>query len=79
MLLACSSHKVQGLSSAEDAVSFDLEKQKTYNQGQIYVALSRTSSMNKMYLIGSQNKATLKVNEIAKKEFERSRSEGLFK
>ena len=35
--------------------------------------------MNKMYLIGSYNKATLKVNESAKKEYERLRSEGLFK
>ena len=35
--------------------------------------------MNKMYLIGSYNKAALKVNESAKKEYERLRSEGLFK
>ena len=58
--------KVQGLSLAEDIVSFDLEKQKSFNQGQIYVALSRISSMNKMYLIGSCNKAALKVNGSAK-------------
>ena len=76
---ACTVHKVQGLSLAEGVVSFDLEKQKSFNQGQIYVALSRISSMNKMYLIGSYNKAALKVNESAKKEYERLRSEGLFK
>ena len=35
--------------------------------------------MNKMYLIGSYNKAALKVNESAKKEYERLRSESLFK
>ena len=35
--------------------------------------------MNKMYLIGSYNKASLKVNESAKKRYERLRSEGLFK
>ena len=75
----CTVHKVQGLSLAEGVVSFDLEKQKSFNQGQIYVALSRISSMNKMYLIGSYNKAALKVNESAKKEYERLRSEGLFK
>ena len=62
-------HKVQGLSLAEGVVSFDLEKQKSFNQRQIYVALSRISSMNKMYLIGSYNKAALKVNESAKKEY----------
>ena len=64
---------------AEGAVSFNLEKQKSFNQGQIYVALSRISSMNKMYLIGSYNKTTLKVNESAKKQYEKLRSEGLFK
>ena len=38
--------------------------------------------MNKiylMYLIGSYNKAALKVNKSAKKEYERLRSERLFK
>ena len=76
---ACTVLKVQGLSLAEGVVSFDLEKQKSFNQGKIYVALSRISSMNKMYLIGSYNKAALKVNKSAKKEYERLRSEGLFK
>ena len=76
---ACTVPKVQGLSLAEGVVSFDLEKQKSFNQGKIYVALSRISSMNKMYLIGSYNKAALKVNKSAKKEYERLRSEGLFK
>ena len=35
--------------------------------------------MNKMYLIGSYNKTPLIVNESAKKEYERLRSEHLFK
>ena len=64
---------------AEGGVSFDLEKQKSFNQWQIYVALSRISNMNKMYLTGSYNEAALKVNESAKKECRRLRSEGLFK
>ena len=76
---ACTVPKIQGLSLAEEVVSFDLEKQKSFNQGQTYFALSKISSMNKMYLIGSYNKAALKVNESAKKEYERLRSEGLFK
>ena len=64
---------------AEGVVSFDLEKQKSFNQGQIHVALSRISSMNKMYLIESYKKAALKLNESAKIEYERLRSESLFK
>ena len=43
--------KVQGLSLAEGLVLFDLENQKSFNQGQIYVAFSRISSIYKMYLI----------------------------
>ena len=43
----CTVPKVQGLSLAEGALRFDLEKQKSFNQGQIYVALSRSLSMNK--------------------------------
>ena len=34
--------------------------------------------MNKMYLIGSCNKTALKVNESAKEQYDRLRSEGLF-
>ena len=72
-------HKVKDLSLPETVVRFDIERRKSFNQEQLYVALSRISSMNKMYLIGSYNKATLKVNESAKKEYERLRNEGLFK
>ena len=64
---ACTVHKVQNLGLAEGVVSFDLEKQNSFNQGQIYIPLSRTSSMNKVHLIGSYNKAPLKVNKSAKK------------
>ena len=52
---------------AEVVVSFDLVKEKYFNQGQVYVTLSRISSMNKMYLIEPYNKAKLKVNESEKK------------
>ena len=79
MSWTCTVPKVQGLSLAQGLLSSDLEKQKPFNQGQIYAALSRIPSMNKMYWIGSYNKTPLKVNESAKKEYERLRREGLFK
>ena len=60
-------HKVKDLSLPETVVRFDIERRKSFNQEQLYVALSRISSMNKMYLIGSYNKATLKVNDQQKK------------
>ena len=60
-------------------VSFDLESQKSFNQGQMYVALSRITSINQLYLIGKYNKAALKVNESAKRDYERLRTESCFK
>lgn len=42
---ACTVHEVQGLSLNSTVISFDLEKQKLFNQGQIYVALSRVTVM----------------------------------
>ena len=35
---ACSIHKVQGLSLQEAVVSFDLDRQKIFKPGQMYVA-----------------------------------------
>ena len=79
MFWACTVHKVQGLSLSEVVVNFDLKSDESFNQGQIYVALSRITSVNKLYLIGKYNKATLKANVPAKKENERLRIESLFK
>ena len=76
--MACTDHKVQGLSLTEEVAIFDLESQKSFNQGQIYVALSRITSINELYLIGKYTKAALKVNE-SKKEYEKLRTESYFK
>ena len=65
---ACTVHKVQDLSLTEGVVSFDLKSQKYFNQGQMYVALSRITSINELYLIGKCNISVLKVNESAKRE-----------
>ena len=75
---ACTVHKVQGLSLTEGVASFDLASQKSFNQGQMYVTLSRITSINELYLIGKYNKAALKVNESAKREYERLRTEICF-
>ena len=45
----------------------------------MYVALSRITSINELYLMGKYNKAALKVNESAKREYERLRTESCFK
>ena len=36
---ACTMHKVQGISLSEGVISFDLHKQRSLSQGQMYVAL----------------------------------------
>ena len=64
---ACTVHKVQGLSLTEGVVSLYLESRKSFNQGQMYAALSRITSINELYLIEKYNKAALKVNESAKR------------
>ena len=76
---ACTAHKVEGLSLTEGVVSFDLVSQKSFNQGQMYVTLSRITSINELYLIGKYYKAALKVNESAKREYDRLRIESCFK
>ena len=47
----CTSHKVQGLSLTSAFVSFDLEKQRSFNEGQMYAALSRVTSIDNIFLI----------------------------
>ena len=42
---ACTIHKVQGLSLQNVVISFKLHKQKSFNSGQVYVALSRATSL----------------------------------
>ena len=42
---ACTVHKVQGLTLKKIVISFDLFKQRSFNYGQTYVALSRATSI----------------------------------
>ena len=43
--LACTVHKVQGLTLNKIVISFELFKKRSFNYGQIYVALSRATSL----------------------------------
>ena len=49
---ACTVHKVQGLSLDKAVISFNLLKQRSFNNGQMYVALSRVTSLNGLFLTG---------------------------
>ena len=45
LVQACTVYKVQGLRLSEIVVNFQLLKQRNFNYGQIYVALSRVTSL----------------------------------
>ena len=59
---ACTLHKVQGLTLNEVAVNFELRKQKSFNPEQIYVALSRVTSLQGLYIVGNIEKKHIKAN-----------------
>ena len=63
---------------AECVVSIELEFQKSFNQEQMYIALGRTANINKLYLIEKYDKATLKVDVSAKKEYEKLQTKNVY-
>ena len=74
----CTVHKVLGLSLSKGVVSFDLEKQKSFNQGQMYVAISRITNINNLFLIGEYSRNAFKVNTDATTEYNRLRCDSAF-
>ena len=68
-------HKVQGLSLDRAVVSFELLKQRSFNCGQVYVALSRVTSLNGLYLTGQLERSAIKSDPRALQEYERLRKE----
>ena len=53
---ACTIHKVQGLTIPNTVVMLDLKKQKSFNYGQLYVALSRAKSLLGLAIVGNLKK-----------------------
>ena len=72
---ACTVHKVQGLSLDKAVVSFRLVKQRCFNNGQMYVALSRVTSLSGLCLIGEYKSSAIKADPRASNEYERMRRE----
>ena len=75
MSWACTIHKVQGLSLQEAVVSFDLERQKIFKPGQMYVALSRVTNIEGLFLTGSFKQNAVKTNESATQEYDHLHNE----
>ena len=63
---------------AECVVSIELEFQKSFNQEQMYIALGRTANITQLYLIEKYDKATLKVDVSAKKEYEKLQTKNVY-
>jgi len=75
---ACTCHKVQGLGLPSAVISFDLLRQRQFNFGQMYVALSRVTNINGLFLIGEFTEKAIRVNTKADTEYERLRKESAF-
>lgn len=72
MAWACTVHKVKRLTLNEVVVSFDLYGQKYFNFGQIYVALSRATSLQRE-ITGEIEKQHVRANPKVHLEYERLR------
>ena len=66
-------HKVQGLILKNVVISFDLLKQRSFNYGQIYVALSRSTTLQGLHILGNIEMKHVKANPRVDKEYERLR------
>ena len=75
---ACTVQKVQGLSLERAVISFDLNEQRSFKAGQMYVALSRVTNMDGLYLTVTYNLNDIKVNTNASHEYERLQLESPF-
>ena len=74
---ACTVLKVQGLTLEKMVFSFELFKQRQFNYGQVYVALSRVKSLAQLYLMGDIDSAGVRADPRISEEYQRLRSEGM--
>ena len=71
----CTVRKFQVLTLEEVVISFDLIRQKNFNCGQMYVALSIVTSLNGFYLIGAFNLSYIGADPRVIHEYHRMRNE----
>ena len=63
-------HKGEEKTFQKVVACFDLFKQRTFNPGQIYVALSCITSLDGLYLTGSYNCKTLKLDQRTTEQYD---------
>ena len=71
-------HKVQGLSLTQIVISFQLLKQRQFNYGQMYVALSRVTTLESLYILGLFTEDSIRANPLALVEYSRMCTESIF-
>ena len=74
---ACTVYRVQGPTLNKLVISFELFKQRSFNYGQIYVALSRATSLQGLYVLGKLEHKHIKVDPRVIEENERLRNTSL--
>ena len=72
---ACTVHKVQGLTLENVVISSNLIRQRACNYEQIYVALSRSTSLQGMHILGQIESKHVKANPKVSEEYQRLRKE----
>ena len=70
---ACTVHKVQGLTLENIVFSFHLFKQKSFNYGQVHVALSRATSLSGLHILGNIQRKHIKADLRVHEEYQRLR------
>ena len=71
---ACSVHKVQRLRLDKVVICFGLEKQRSFKYCQMYVDLSRGTSLQGLFLTGRYNPRAIKADKKAFEEYLRLRT-----
>ena len=71
---ACTVHKVQGLTLSKVVFSFDLLRQRKFNFGQGYVALSRVRRLSDLFLTGDISESSIRVDPRVEIEYQRLRN-----
>ena len=75
---ACTAHKVQGLTLPNIVFSFKLNKQRYFNNGQVYVALSRVRTINNLFIDGDILDSSVRADISTLNEYKRLRLEANF-
>jgi len=67
-------HKVQGLTLDQIVISFNLNKQRSFNYGQIYVAISRAKTLQGIHILGEIEHKHVRTNARVHEEYDRLRN-----